>query len=375
MTQFETRDSTRNRLTACAAALWLKSGPGAISFGQISAEAGVPKSVAAYHFPSASGLLEVAAARICREFQTRADVVAQELCEYDAAQDGASGPRLWKQLVVQALGPDGYGAALLEIAFLALDDSAYRRRLVGLIAALRRSVRRFGPHRQPVEPRTAFALALGAVMTHAARAHGAHHVFVLDRELDLAFTWPSLPTACGSAPDGSVAPNVRGAVEGPRERILDAAIDLLAVDGLRTMSHRALARHADLSLSATTYYFGSKTEIFEATLERLIERARFALTAAEPTNRPAHIDFIALIDALSAFYLGVGRAETRAHFNIGLVAARTPSMRRSMEDFYGLQIDNFRALAPAFVERDGRDLIPVLYKLVSGHLLLAMLKL
>ena len=249
-----TPDTVRRRLADCAAALWLDAGPGAVSFGQVSARTGVQKSLAAYHFPTIAALRAAAADRVLSDFRNRIRIVAEELAAYSPKE--ASGPRIWAQLAMQALGPQGHGLAILEVAFLALDDADYRRRIVRLAASLRRIVRCLGEGRQPREPRTAFALVVGAVLTHAARGHGAHHLFSLDRELEEAFTGPGLPRHRHRTPGVGPAPSVaEGPVTTPREQILDAAIDLLADDGLRAMSHRSLARQAGLSMFLTSSTF------------------------------------------------------------------------------------------------------------------------
>ena len=43
--------------------------------------------------------------------------------------------------------------------------------------------------------------------------------------------------------------------EKTREKILIAAIDVLALNGIKGTTHRAIASHAELQLSLTTYYF------------------------------------------------------------------------------------------------------------------------
>ncbi len=160
----------------------------------------------------------------------------------------------------------------------------------------------------------------------------------------------------------------------PREQILDAAIDLLADDALRTMSHRSLAPQAGLSLSATTYYFASKTEIFEAALERLIEKAQHALAKSGDAAVPISWEMDDLVKTLTEFYLEEGQAATRAHLNIGLLAGRTPSMHAAMEDFYALQIANFSRLLGEAGAGGSGDRTAFLYKLISGHLMLSLLR-
>ena len=67
-----------------------------------------------------------------------------------------------------------------------------------------------------------------------------------------------------------------------RGAILDATIDILVTEGLTAVTHRAVAKRADVPLAATTYYFDSKDELVGEALgllvadeiERLATRAR-----------------------------------------------------------------------------------------------------
>jgi TetR/AcrR family transcriptional regulator, regulator of biofilm formation and stress response len=67
-----------------------------------------------------------------------------------------------------------------------------------------------------------------------------------------------------------------------RGAILDATVDILVTEGLTAVTHRAVAKRADVPLAATTYYFDSKDELIGEALgllvadeiERLATRAR-----------------------------------------------------------------------------------------------------
>jgi DNA-binding transcriptional regulator YbjK len=67
-----------------------------------------------------------------------------------------------------------------------------------------------------------------------------------------------------------------------RGAILEATVDILVTEGLAAVTHRAVAKQADVPLAATTYYFSSKDELIGEALgilvadeiERLARRAR-----------------------------------------------------------------------------------------------------
>ena len=59
-----------------------------------------------------------------------------------------------------------------------------------------------------------------------------------------------------------------------REKILNATIDVLALVGIKGTTHRAIANHANIQLSLTTYYFSDINSLifqaFELNSERLL---------------------------------------------------------------------------------------------------------
>ncbi len=62
--------------------------------------------------------------------------------------------------------------------------------------------------------------------------------------------------------------------EQTREVILDGALRVLARDGLRGVTHRAVAAEAGVQLSLTTYYFKDIDALIEQAFELFCQRAR-----------------------------------------------------------------------------------------------------
>jgi len=58
---------------------------------------------------------------------------------------------------------------------------------------------------------------------------------------------------------------------GARERILGAAIDVVARDGIEALTVRAIALEAGVNVAAINYYFGSKERLVEEVLARTLE--------------------------------------------------------------------------------------------------------
>lgn len=75
-------------------------------------------------------------------------------------------------------------------------------------------------------------------------------------------------------PDGRVSRGLR-----TREAILDAAIDLLRIDGAAALTHRAVAAKAGTSLAATTYHFDTLDDLLVAAFDLLADRTVTRISA------------------------------------------------------------------------------------------------
>lgn len=62
--------------------------------------------------------------------------------------------------------------------------------------------------------------------------------------------------------------------ENTRHRILEAALHVIAREGVRGTTHRAVARQADVPLSLTTYYFKNRQELVADAFRMFMERDR-----------------------------------------------------------------------------------------------------
>lgn len=65
-----------------------------------------------------------------------------------------------------------------------------------------------------------------------------------------------------------------------RTRIIDAALTVIAADGIAGLSHRTVAAEADVPLGSTTYHFASLDELLVAALRRCNENFVQALRSS-----------------------------------------------------------------------------------------------
>jgi DNA-binding transcriptional regulator YbjK len=160
-----------------------------------------------------------------------------------------------------------------------------------------------------------------------------------------------------------------------RSLIIDATVALLTREGIGAVTHRAVAREADVPLAATTYYFESKDELITEALERLVthevdvfEERSNALGAS--INSPEALA-VALADVLTSR----GEDERRmalAQFEVYLEAARRPALRapvaRWIETFTQLsEVALVAAGAP-----DPKERAPVMVAAIDGILMHAL---
>ncbi|MFI5780060.1 TetR/AcrR family transcriptional regulator [Nocardia sp. NPDC051570] len=72
-----------------------------------------------------------------------------------------------------------------------------------------------------------------------------------------------------------------------RAAIVDAAIDLIAGQGLRALTHRALDTALGLPPGSVSYYFRTRRALLEGVVDRIAERSRADFAAAElPVREP-----------------------------------------------------------------------------------------
>ncbi|WGW13927.1 TetR family transcriptional regulator [Saxibacter everestensis] len=116
-----------------------------------------------------------------------------------------------------------------------------------------------------------------------------------------------------------------------RELVLDAAIEVLGVAGIRALTHRAADKAAELPEGTTSNYFRSKEGLLRGIVERLetLDRADWeALRSAPlPTSRQDAARALAEYVQLS---LGPHRSRTAARYALFLAASSSAELREPL---------------------------------------------
>ena len=135
-----------------------------------------------------------------------------------------------------------------------------------------------------------------------------------------------------------------------RLALLDASMALIAEGGVAAATQRSVAASAEASLASTTYHFGTRAGLLEATLEHA---AQLAIDEIEGLRAEVLSRRIDLVTACIGYIerQRTGQSFTAAVvFELALAAARMPSLRDANEGFLAA----LRALfAPFTASNDG----------------------
>ena len=111
-----------------------------------------------------------------------------------------------------------------------------------------------------------------------------------------------------------------------RQRIIDAAIRVVAAKGIGGLSHRSVAAEADVPLGSTTYHFKTLDELLVAALRQANEG--FAkVVAARGALQDPHVDLADELAGLTGEWLAGERTGIELEYELYLAALRRPALR------------------------------------------------
>src|SRR5712671_2457602 len=117
-------------------------------------------------------------------------------------------------------------------------------------------------------------------------------------------------------------------VEQRRRDLCDAAIELLAADGARGVTHLRVDRHAGFADGTTSFYYQTRAALLRATIDRVIELDIADFTAALDAASSGQVDSLLSQLAEQALRTAVEpeRTRARARFELMMIAARDPEL-------------------------------------------------
>ncbi|MEV0022296.1 TetR family transcriptional regulator [Streptomyces atroolivaceus] len=143
-----------------------------------------------------------------------------------------------------------------------------------------------------------------------------------------------------------------------RERIIDAAVRVVADRGIGGLSHRAVAAEADVPLGSTTYHFASLDELLVAALRRCNDSFARAVRESRYLSDPA----VPLADGLARLmgeWFTAGRGPLALEYELYLAALRRPALRPVAAEWAD-------ALAVLIADRTDRATARALAALLDG---------
>jgi DNA-binding transcriptional regulator YbjK len=108
-----------------------------------------------------------------------------------------------------------------------------------------------------------------------------------------------------------------------RAAIADAGIALVARDGMRALTHRAIDRDLGLPAGSTSYYLRTRRALVEALVHRLVERTVQDIDAPLPTTTD---EAAALLGAMTAYLITDRATDNRARFALAVELAGDPQL-------------------------------------------------
>jgi DNA-binding transcriptional regulator YbjK len=114
----------------------------------------------------------------------------------------------------------------------------------------------------------------------------------------------------------------------PKERAIEAAIDLVGTEGLRALTHARVDERAGLPRGSTSNYFRSRQALLSGVVDGLVERDLSAVDVAFSPNSPEE-----LIGALCAVFehiTSVNRTVTTARLVLFMEASHNPELREAL---------------------------------------------
>ncbi len=155
-----------------------------------------------------------------------------------------------------------------------------------------------------------------------------------------------------------------------RDRILAAALRVIAAHGVDAATHRAVAAEAGVPLASTTYHFSSKAELVRDALERAVDRSVAAVerASAPPYERGAAplverlLELVALLEAED-------QAPLAAQFELMLEAGRRPHLRPLAEHWSEAYTAGIERLAAGAGMPDPALAATTISDLIDGALL------
>ncbi|EHR51337.1 hypothetical protein SacmaDRAFT_3102 [Saccharomonospora marina XMU15] len=121
-----------------------------------------------------------------------------------------------------------------------------------------------------------------------------------------------------------------------KQRAADAAIEVIAAEGLRGLTHRAVDTRAGLPQGSTSSCYRTRVALLAAVLDRLVELDEAMLAGIPETGWSIDTpeqrrEIVTMLTELLCYWLGPARSRTRARMELYLDATRRAELLPELE--------------------------------------------
>ncbi|MEO3802084.1 hypothetical protein [Nonomuraea sp. B1E8] len=116
-----------------------------------------------------------------------------------------------------------------------------------------------------------------------------------------------------------------------RQRAADAAIEVIAGQGMRGLTHRAVDTRAGLPPGSTSSCFRTRRALLEGVLKRMLELEETSLGQLPPDAWSSREQATATLVSLLEHWLGAARTRTRARMQLYLDAGDGALLRQELD--------------------------------------------
>ena len=332
----ERSERTRRAIVQAVLEIMAEQGVAGLTHRLVAERSGASLAATTYYFASKTDMIAEASNELLRDY-----LGAFEQIVDSAAGGGAHAFRRFvAELAAQAMGE--YRAPTLAWSEIILEGArhpegrALARIWFGrMIVVWRRAAKVFGLAEPEAAARSGMDLVMGALF------HGLALGFGPDG-LAATLTGPVeasalLPRATSGLQPAAADARAGAKAAATRERILEAAILLLANRGVGAVNYRSVALEAGLTAGAPAYHFASAEALLAEAQALLFERSRARYGESmsggfETLDRPTLVELAAVVFQSEATVYGPLNLAT---FAIWLQAAREPAMRARVQDAIG----------------------------------------
>lgn len=113
-----------------------------------------------------------------------------------------------------------------------------------------------------------------------------------------------------------------------KQRVVDAAVDLVGTQGLRALTHARVDERAAVPKGSTSNYFRTRDALVAGVVARLAELDTAGVSTAFAPETPG--EFVEALCAMLEFITTANRAQTTARLALFVEAAHTPALRADL---------------------------------------------